>query len=128
MDRPNPPGRQRVAVIVPLRPGRLDAARDLLAKGPPFDPESIEGLDAPEVFLTVEEAVFVFESELGSDALAQLLARPGFWQGTGEWQQLIADPPQIAVEHYSWTQREQAAGLSFLPTPGPGDSDGGDIY
>ena len=125
---PSSSGPRRVAVVVPLAPGGRDTALELLGKGPPFDPEGIQGLDRHEVFVTPEEAVFVFESDIGADALAQLLAEPGFWQEPREWQKLIAAPLRIAEGHSLWTRWEPADELSFLPTPGPGDSEGGDIY
>jgi polyphosphate glucokinase len=37
-------------------------------------------------------------------------------------------PPGITEDAYSWTRGEPMEDVSFLPTPGPGDSEGGDIY
>jgi hypothetical protein len=59
---------RRVAVVVPLRGDAYAAARGLLADGPPFDPESL-GLERHQVFLTQQEAVFVFECERGREGL-----------------------------------------------------------
>ena len=58
---------------------RRTPVRALLADGPPFDPDAL-GLDRHQVFLTASEAVFVFESELGADALEPLLQEPELWQ------------------------------------------------
>jgi hypothetical protein len=93
-----------------------------------LDPTAIKGLDRHEVFLTSDEAVFVFESELGADALAPLLSDPKLWEAVAAWSEYVAGPPRIAEEAFSWSRSEQAENVSFLPTPGPGDSDGGDIY
>ena len=48
----------------------------LLEDGPPFDPAEIPGLERHQVFLTADEAVFVFDTPLGHEALAPLTARP----------------------------------------------------
>ncbi|HKA26374.1 MAG TPA: hypothetical protein VKD88_03315 [Gaiellaceae bacterium] len=118
----------RVIVIVPLKPESHAAVGRLLKQGPPFDPGTIEGLDRHDVFLTPDEAVFVFESHLGAEALAPLLADPKLWEAVAAWGEYVAGPPRFADEVFSWSRRDAAEDVSFLPTPGPGDSDGGDIY
>jgi hypothetical protein len=118
----------RLVVILPLKPDAHASVGRLLKQGPPFDPATIEGLDQHEVFLTSDEAVFVFESELGADALEPLLSDPKIWEAAAGWSEHIAGPPRVAEEAYSWSRSEPAENVSFLPTPGPGDSDGGDIY
>jgi hypothetical protein len=118
----------RVIVIVPLKPESQAGVSRLLKNGPPFDPGTIEGLDRHDVFLTADEAVFVFESHLGADALAPLLADPKLWEAVSAWGEYVAGPPRIAEEVFSWTRAGVAENVSFLPTPGPGDSDCGDIY
>jgi hypothetical protein len=117
-----------MVVILPLKPGAGASVRRLLRQGPPFDPGAIEGLDRHEVFLTADEAIFVFESELGADALAPLLADPKLWTAAAAWGEHVAGPPRIAEDVFSWSRSEPAEEVSFLATPGPGDSDGGDIY
>ena len=72
--------------------------------------------------------MFVFESHLGSDGLAPLLSDPKLWEAASGWGEYVAGPPRIAEEAFSWSRSESAEDVSFLPTPGPGDSDGGDIY
>jgi hypothetical protein len=118
----------RVIVIVPLKPKSHASVSRLLKQGPPFDPGAIEGLDRHQVFLTPDEAVFLFESHLGADALAPLLADPKLWEAVSAWGEYVAGPPRIADEVFSWTRSEAPEDVSFLPTPGPGDSEGGDIY
>jgi len=117
-----------IAVIVPLQPGSQGAVVDLLAKGPPFDPEQMPGLEEHEVFVAEDAAIFVFRSSTGAEALAPLLSRDELWQAAISWREHIAAPPRLAEGVYSWTRSEEPDELSFLPTPGPGDSDGGDIY
>jgi len=119
---------RRVVVIVPLKPDAHASVSRLLKQGPPFDPAAIEALDRHDVFLTSDEAVFVFEAHLGSDALGPLLSDPKLWEAVSVWGEYVAGPPRIAEEAFSWGRSEPADEVSFLPTPGPGDSDGGDIY
>ncbi len=118
----------RMAVILPIKPEAYDAVRTLLESGPPFDPEQMKGLDRHEVFLTPGEAIFLFDSQVGADALASLLAEPELWQAAASWREHIAGPPRIADDVYSWTRHDEPEELSYLPTPGAGDSDGGDIF
>ena len=117
-----------IAVVVPLKPGSRDAVRGLLRRGPPFDPEKIPGLERHEVMLTEEEAIFLFESELGQEALTSLLSEASFWQAAAEWRDHLAGPPRLGEDVYSWASGAESEELSYLPTPGPGDSDGGDIF
>lgn len=119
---------RRMTVVLPIKPESRDAVRALLASGPPFDPEQMEGLDRHEVFLTAQEVIFLFDSNFGGDALARLIADPELWQAAGAWREHIAGQPRLAEEVYSWTRRNDTDELSYLPTPGPGDSDGGDIF
>jgi len=120
--------RCRLAVVVPLRPGAQEEVRRLVAQGPPFDPDTLTELDRHEVFLTPEEAILVFESDRGADSIAALLSRAEFSKAAGAWEKHVAGPPRIAESVYSWARAEDTDELSFLPTPGPGDSDGGDIF
>jgi hypothetical protein len=117
-----------LAVIVPLKPGSQNEVRSLLAKGPPFDPEHVPGLEQHEVFVAEDGVIFVFASSAGAEALAQLLGEQSFWQAAIAWREHIAAPPRLADGVYSWKRAEEPEDVSFLPTPGPGDSDGGDIF
>ena len=119
---------RRLVVIVPLKPGAHASVSRLLKQGAPFDPGAIDGLDRHEVFVTSDEAVFVFESELGADALAPMLAEPKVWEAAAAWGEHVEGAPRIAESVFSWRRGEPLEDVSFLPTPGAGDSDGGDIY
>lgn len=119
---------RRLVIVLPLRPGAHDAVRQLLAQGPPFELEQVPELDRHEILLTPAEAIFVFESANGADAIAALLSKPAFWEAAGEWQAHVAGPPRLAEAAYSWARPDEPDELFFLPTPGPGDSDGGDIF
>lgn len=116
----------RVAVVVPLRKGKRDKAERLLDQGPPFDPERM-GLESHEVFITDQEAIFVFNAAAGFN-LQKLLSDSKVWASAAAWHDVIAGPPRIAKPFYAWATVTGPDDLSFGPTPGPGDSDGGDIY
>jgi hypothetical protein len=92
---------RRIAVIIPLREGTTEIARELLDAGPPFSPHALD-LDAHHVFLTSDEAVFVFESARGAAALDPLFADPTLWRRAVEWGELLAGPPRIAEDAFSW--------------------------
>jgi hypothetical protein len=119
---------RRIVVVLPLKPDAHEPVSALLKQGPPFDPASIEELDRHEVYLTGEEAIFVFESALGADALAPLLADPKLWELLSAWSRHVAGEPRIAEEAFSWSRPQADEDVFFLPTPGPGYSEGGDIY
>ena len=118
----------RVAIVLPIKQESHDSVRALLEDGPPFDPMQIAGLERHQVFLTAEEAIFVFDSPLGQEPLDPLLADPELWHAAAAWREHIAGPPRIAEDAFSWIRPQGLEELSSLPTPGPGDSDGGDIY
>jgi hypothetical protein len=119
---------RRVALVLPIEPGSHDAVRELLAGGPPFDPDEIPGLERHEVFLTADEVVFTFDADLSDRALDALVAAPELWSAAVAWREHIAGPPRLAESAFSWLRAAEPDELSSLPTPGPGDSDGGDIY
>ena len=60
---------EQVAVIVPLKRGRLARAKELVADGPPFDPAAL-GLTRHDVFLAPEEAVFVLCGDVAGNVPA----------------------------------------------------------
>lgn len=120
-------------VVLPLKEGALARARELVAAGPPFDPAEA-GLLRHHVFLLEHEVVFSFEAARDDERLHQLLGRPDLWAAAESWGELAAGPPSVAEGVFDWERAAQAgtngyAGtLSFEPTPGPGDSEGGDLY
>jgi hypothetical protein len=119
---------RRMTVVLPIKPESHASVRALLESGPPFDPEQLEGLDRHEVLLTTQEVIFLFDSNFGADAPARLIAQPGLWQSAAAWREHIAGPPRIAENVYSWARPDGTDELSYLSTPGAGDSDGGDIF
>ena len=118
----------RVAIVIPVKPGSKREVWALLEDGPPFDPAEIPGLERHQVFLTANEAIFVFDTPPGHEALVPLMADPELWRAAATWRAHIAGPPRVADDAFSSTRPQGLEELSSLPTPGPGDSDGGDVY
>jgi hypothetical protein len=90
---------EQVAVALPLRKGRLSQARELIAQGPPFDP-AVLGLRRHEVFLTDEEAVFVFEGPNVRRMLERLTRDPTLWQAGLAWRTCVGGRPRLLAEAY----------------------------
>jgi hypothetical protein len=116
----------RLGLVVPLKPGVRAKVEELLAQGPPFDPDEV-GLERHHVLVTDEEAIFVFEAA-ECDALDRLAAQAPVWTAAAAWSELVAGPPRRAEAAYVWRRSESGADVFFTSTPGPGDSDGGDIF
>jgi hypothetical protein len=116
----------RAVVVLPLREGVREQAAELLRGGPPFDPEEV-GLDRHHVFLTDQEVVYVFEAD-DIDVAERLIGDESFWLAAAAWKDLVAGPPRLAEDVYSWIRPQVPEDLSFASTPGPGDSDGGDLF
>jgi hypothetical protein len=112
-------------VVVPLKQGSRDRASSLVRGGPPFDREGA-GLGRHHVFLTEQEAVFFFEGAT-PEAVERLVEETSLWVASS-WEDLSAGPPRVAEDVFCWIRPEPSEDLSFAPTPGPGDSDGGDLY
>jgi hypothetical protein len=120
----------RVAVVLPLKRGARARAEELLEERPPFDPEAA-GLESHEVLVTDDEVVFLFEAP-EQRLLDRLVAEAPVWAVAAAWKDLVAAAPRFAETAYRWRRPEPEEtlswALSWAPTPGPGDSDGGDIF
>jgi hypothetical protein len=117
----------RLVLVAPLRPGAFEAARRLIEEGPPLDLETTP-FDRHYVFLTRAEVVFVFEGPGPQRPLRLGADDPDVWRAAEAWQQHLAGPPRVAETGFAWVRGEEREGLSFAASPGPGDSDGGDVY
>src|SRR5262245_2273474 len=93
---------QRVAVIATLKPDAAEKARELVAEGPPFDPDEL-GFERHHVYVSETQAVFVFEGAR-VDALVRRIAESG--SGAHEtfaaWEPLLQGIPALAPEAYFW--------------------------
>ena len=116
----------RIAVVIPLKSGSHERVRSILHDGPPFDPETA-GLERHHVFLTEHEVVFVFEgTTLGG--IEPLAAAARVWSTASAWAEVTAGPPRFADDVYDWIRLEPSENVTYTPTPGPGDSEGGDVF
>jgi len=97
---------RRTVVVIPIREDAHDAVRALLDVGPPFDPAALPGLERHEVFLTLDNVVFLFDSSFGAHAIEPLLADPALWKAAAAWHEHLAGPPRIADEVYSWRRTD----------------------
>jgi hypothetical protein len=116
----------RAVLVLPLVEGAQARVAELLRKGPPFDPVEV-GLGRHQVFLTEREAVFMFEAE-SPGAADRLLSSSRLWAAAAVWKDLVAGPPRLADAAYSWLRAPEDDQLSFESTPGPGYSEGGDVF
>jgi hypothetical protein len=116
----------RLTIVVPLEQGAHERAHALLRKGPPFDPQAA-GLERHYAFITDHEAIFVFGTE-DRDAVVRLAEDPSLWGAAAGWSDLVAGPVRIAEDVYSWARPHPAEEVFSDATPGPGDSEGGDVY
>lgn len=123
---PGQSGPSRAVLVLPLLEGAAPAVAELLRKGPPFDPDEV-GLQRHQVLLTENEAIFVFEAD-SAQAADRLLSSSRLWAAAAGWKDLVAGPPRIADDVYSWTRPPVDEYVSFEATPGPGDSEGGDLF
>lgn len=98
----------RVLVVVPLKPGVRDRVRELLATGPPFDPEAA-GLERHQVFLTDQEAVFLFEAP--DQAILDRLAKsPRVRWAAVAWREYLGGRMRLAEVAYSWARDRRSGG------------------
>jgi hypothetical protein len=88
-------------VLLPIRDGKDEQVRALLAKGPPFDPEQV-GLRQHHAFVADHHVVFLFEAERDLPSVRQLLSGGDLWRAAAAWRGTIAGPPLVSRPIYSW--------------------------
>jgi hypothetical protein len=101
--------RLNLVLVLPLRPGARDRARDLLRRVLPSQ-------GSIQAYVTEVEVVFLLEAGTDVDRL------------TDAWADLSAGPPRVGEGVYAWLLPHLTDGAVFTATPGPGDSEGGDVY
>ena len=95
---------ERLAVIARLKPGAEVAAAELIAAGPPFDPEQ-SGFQRHTIYLAADNVVFVFEGHKVEALIDKLIDDPFHWmlrQAIEQWTPLLDESPQIAREKFFW--------------------------
>jgi hypothetical protein len=96
-----PEGADRVVVVAQLKRAARDQAAELIAAGPPFDPEGL-GFERHSVYLSSEEVVFVFEGPAVARRLADMIDDMVTSASFSAWAPLIRGAPRIAHERYFW--------------------------
>lgn len=66
--------------------------------------------------------------EGAEDRARALLAAGPPWAGAAEWTEIVAGSPFIAPDAYAGSGQHEPTGVSYESTPGPGDSEGGDVF
>lgn len=95
---------QRLVVVAPLAKGSEEKAAELIAGGPPFEPEDT-ALERHGVYLSAGEVVFVFEGvdvEKQVDELMGDFERPAVRDAIRAWEPLLAESLRVAEEAYFW--------------------------
>jgi hypothetical protein len=98
---------QQLAIIARLKSGAEPRAAELIAKGPPFDP-NMGGLDRHTVYLSAGEVVFVFEGREVDWIVDDLVDDPFRWlltEALDAWRPLIEGEPMIARPAYTWARK-----------------------
>jgi hypothetical protein len=91
----------QVALVLPLKPGTLETVRALVDEGPPFDP-SDKSLARHEVFLTANEAIFVFTGEDACESVRSIVRDSSVWSAAGRWSACLDAPPRLAEAAFNW--------------------------
>jgi hypothetical protein len=91
---------ERLALVVPLKPGTKPRVESLLSEGPPFDPADL-GLESHEVFLTEHETVFVFEG-VPSVLLRRSAEDETIWTAAEAWEPLVEGSIRFAERAFAW--------------------------
>ena len=102
----------QLAIVARLKSGAEARAAELIAEGPPFEPDAT-GLERHAVYLSAGEVVFVFEGREVEWIVEQLVDDPLQWlaaEALDEWRPLVEGEPRIARPAYAWARESVAAG------------------
>ena len=117
----------QLVVVVPLKRGAADRARELLSGGPPFELADTD-FRGHAVHVTDREVIFVFDSQGESATLTLPAEDSALWEAAAAWREVMDGKPRVARLAFSWGRPEPTGDVFYEATPGPGDSDGGDLY
>ena len=96
---------RQLALVARLKDGAELRAAELIAAGPPFDPENAQ-LERHAIYLSAGEVVFVFEGPEVDVAVDDLMvADPFRWDVSAaldDWRPLIDGEPRIARPAFVW--------------------------
>jgi hypothetical protein len=86
----------RIAAVVPLKPGTQARVRELVAEGPPLDPAAL-GLREHVVALRGNEVVFVFTGSEVRQKIERAAHRPALWRAGLAWRACLAGAPWLTT-------------------------------
>jgi hypothetical protein len=86
---------------LPVKPGAAPEAAELIAAGPPFDPDEA-GFDRHTVYLSERDVVFVFEGPGAEYGVQDLLDDPVRSAALSFWAPLLEGTPKLGHEVYHW--------------------------
>ena len=95
---------ERLVVTARLRRGAAERARELVAAGPPFDPDEI-GFSRHGVYLSGGEVVFVFEGGGVEWLVEGILNDPVRSASLSAWAPLLEGRPRLAREAWYWERQ-----------------------
>ena len=102
----------RLMIVARLKDGAHEAAEELIAKGPPFDPGDL-GFHRHGAYLTASEVVFLFEAPqvewIVNDIVDDVVISAAF----GPWHKLIDGPPRFAHERFFWSRESNKLGIGL---------------
>ena len=92
---------ERLVVTMRLREGTEERAAELIAAGPPFDPEDL-GIGRHAVYLGRDLVIFAFEGNDVEKRVGAIINDPVSSASFGAWMPLLAESPGLAHEVYYW--------------------------
>jgi hypothetical protein len=95
---------ERVVVIARLKEGGHDRAAELIAAGPPFDPDTL-GFERHAVYLSATEVAFLFEGSDTARRLADVMDDMVTSASFSAWAPLLEGTPRLAHEFYFWQRQ-----------------------
>jgi hypothetical protein len=102
----------RLMIVARLREGVHEEAEALIAKGPPFDPETL-GFHRHGAYLTAGEIVFFFEAPEVEWIVNDIVDDPVMSAAFAPWQKLIEGTPRLAHERFYWSRESGKLGLGL---------------
>ncbi len=94
---------ERVVVVARLKDGSHERAVELIAAGPPFDPEE-HGFVRHAVYLSSGDVVFLFEGPEAGRRVSDLVNDQVTSAFFTQWAPLLDRSPQLAHESYFWSK------------------------
>jgi hypothetical protein len=102
----------RLMIVARLHEGAHEEAEELIANGPPFDPEEL-GFHRHAAYLTANEIVFLFEAPEVEWIVNDLVDDPRLAAALDPWRKLVEGTPRLAHERFYWSRDEDRLGVGL---------------